>query len=217
MTQDDEHGRHQRYRDERNRIAALWTRHVACPSGPLEGAILDPAPLPNGWCGQVQLVPGAHSIHGVQEAAAFIESVYGLPRGAVVVEDSRTGTADTAFVWAFHTPSAADHHRHAPTTTLDVDGRGDQPAPPRAEPRESGRLADWADKYSFYYTRMRDHGGRMDIARFVRRYQRLRGGILDLLPRTDPGHVQQILVENGVTSEMLPDDLVELLDLPQPR
>ncbi|MET9265247.1 hypothetical protein [Amycolatopsis sp. NPDC004079] len=217
MTRDDEHGRHQQYRDERDRIVALWSRHVAGPAGPLEGAILDPAPLPKGWCGQAQLVPGAHSTRDVEEAASFIEEVYGLPRKTVVVEDSRAGTADTAFVWAFHTASAADHHRHTPMSTLDVNARGDQPAPPRAEAWESGHLADWAEKYSFYYTQMREHGGRMDVARFVRRLQRLRGGILDLLHRTDPGHVQRILAKNGVTSEMLPDDLVGLLGLPRPR
>ncbi|TCO55621.1 hypothetical protein [Actinocrispum wychmicini] len=215
MAWHDEHARHQRYRDERDRIVELWSLQLAGPSGPLAGAILDPAPLPIGWCGQVQLVPGRHSIRDVQEAAPAIESAYGTPRDAVVVEESRTGTADQAFVWAFHTTSAADHHRNRPMSTRDVHGRGNEPAPPRAEPWESEHLADWAGKYAFSYTRTRAIGGVSGVSRFVRRLARLRGGILDLLPRTDPGHVQHILTEKGVTSEMLPDDLAEILELPR--
>ncbi|PPK67443.1 hypothetical protein CLV40_107106 [Actinokineospora auranticolor] len=57
---DNEHTRHETYRRERERLLGLWARHVAGPSGPLAGAVLDPAPLPKGWCGQVQLVPGGH-------------------------------------------------------------------------------------------------------------------------------------------------------------
>ncbi|MEU3767903.1 hypothetical protein AB0E55_22865 [Amycolatopsis keratiniphila] len=213
---DNARTRHQDYTAERDRLLALWERGVAGPDGPLAGAILDPAPLPTGWCGQVQLVPGEHHIGDVRDAEDFIAAIYGLQRGAVVVEDSRTGTADTAFVWAFHTVSAADHYRHTPMTTLDVYGRADAPASTTADPGELKHLADWADKHRFVWDQLRAGEHRhVDVDRVVHRLQRLRGGILDLLPRTAPGQVRAVLEDAGVTREHLPDDLADLVGLPQ--
>ncbi len=48
---DNARTRHQDYIAERDWFLALWERSVAGPGGPLTGAILDPAPLPTGWCG----------------------------------------------------------------------------------------------------------------------------------------------------------------------
>lgn len=54
---------------------------------------------------------------------------------------------------------------------------------------------------------MQDRGRIIDVARFVRRLLRLRAGIVDILPQTRPGEVRNLLAEQGVTAEMLSDDL----------
>jgi hypothetical protein len=213
----DEHGRHQRYLENREHIVQLWKQHLAGPAGPLRGAILAPAPIPHGWCGQVQLVPGEHHFGDVKDAVEAIAETYGTPAGAVVVEPSRSGTADEAFIWVFFTISAADHHRSKPITTLDVHGRGREPAPTRASDSELGHLADWAWKYSATWNGITRPGrGAFDVDRFLHRLLRLRGAVLDLLPRTTPGVVKSILVEAGITRECLPRDLAETVCLDSP-
>lgn len=134
-----------------------------------------------------------------------------------MVEESRSGSADTAFIWAFHTSSAADYHRHVPMSTLDVQSRGGEPAPPRAESWELEHLSDWAGKVSHSWKAALTQGGPADPARFIRRSLRLRGGVLDLLPRTAPGQVREVLTSRGVTRDMVPTDLADAVGLPPSR
>lgn len=97
---------------DREEIAAVWARAVACVDGPLPDAQLDAMPTPHGWCGHVT----AAQARQVEAAADAIATAYDLPARAVVVHQT---SRDSAFIWAYRTPSGADYHRQWPQPVID--------------------------------------------------------------------------------------------------
>lgn len=89
------------------------------------------------------------------------------------------------------------------------------------EPRPSGsslldlvRLTSWARGYQAQWRATRT-GRLADVVQLVRRYVRLRAGILDILQRSKPEQVRTLLLQVGLEREALPDDLAVLLDYPK--
>ncbi|MBA8932122.1 hypothetical protein BC739_009381 [Kutzneria viridogrisea] len=75
------------------------------------------------------------------------------------------------------------------------------------------QINDWAYKHHFSRQAIRNENYN-DVEGFVRRLRRLRGGILDLLPREAyPGQVRDILIRNGITYQCLPEDLADMVGL----
>lgn len=130
-----------------------------------------------------------------------------------MVEAGIDGTADTAFIWAYRSPAGADYHAHRPRTISGQPYLGEAAVVGRPTQFDWAELGDWAHKYAYSRKVMREQGKIIDVARFVRRLLRLRAGILDALPQTRPGEVRGLLQDRGITVEMLPDDLAELVDL----
>lgn len=60
-------------------------------------------------------------------------------------------------------------------------------------------------------------GRPVDVQQFVRRLNRLRAGILDILTRTKPRQVKELLLRVGIDRESLPTDLATTIDYPLDR
>ncbi|ALG12075.1 hypothetical protein [Kibdelosporangium phytohabitans] len=91
---------------------------------------------------------------------------------------------------------------------MDGQHASDKPAPPHATAWELDHLSGWARRYRSSREIVGTHG-RVNVDRFVRRLLRLRGGILDLLPRTASGHIRTLLLDQDIDRECLPKDLAD--------
>ena len=193
--------------EDNARIQEVWTRDISCPEGPLPGARLNAVTTPHGWCGQVWEVANQQA----EAAANAIAAAYDVPPSSVILQS--TGE-DTAFVWCYRHPSGADHHRHWPLPVIDGSEYVDVP------PASSGpslldfvRLTELANKHRSEWQELR-RGHPVDVLRFIRRMAMLRAGILDILVRTRPSAVSELLLRVGVPAESLPADLLSALDYP---
>lgn len=185
----------------------VWERTIGAADGPLPGSRLTALRTPQGWCGQVDRPAG-----DLQPAA--IALAYGLPPGSVAV---RGDGQDHAFVWAYRTAGGADYHLAWPHPPLD----GSEFVDVTRESKGTSlldlvRLTTWARSYQESWAALRT-GRTVDMGQLVRRYTRLRAGILDLLPRTSPRQLRDLLLEVGVNREALPDDLAAAIDYPGGR
>jgi len=186
----------------------VWERAIAHADGPLPGAQLNAMPTPHGWCGHVTGV----AADDVEAAAAVIATAYELAAGAVVVH--RTDS-DSSFVWAYRTASGADYHRQWPQQVIDGTEFAD------VERLGAGgsslldfvRLTEMARKHRAEWRDLRA-GRPVDVQRFLRRMTRLRAGIVDILTRTQPVQVRELLLRVGVPAESLPGDLLDALNYP---
>jgi hypothetical protein len=202
------------YRQECAQLQTVWERAIACGEGPLPGSVLEPLVTPQGWCGHVQLTETQHA-GDVMAAAEAVAKAYDLAEGAVVVRTLQTG--DSAFVWAYSTRSGADYHLKWPYPVLDGSEFDEIK-------RESAgttlldlvQLTTWARAYKESWQAMRS-GRPVDVQQFVRRVNRLRAGILDILTRTKPRQVRELLVRVGIDRESLPRDLADAIDYPLDR
>ncbi|TCO50633.1 hypothetical protein EV192_11310 [Actinocrispum wychmicini] len=191
-------------------LRAVWDYAIAAEDGPLPGTSLDPLVTPQGWCGHIH---GRHSSK-VMAAVRQIEEAYELPRNSVVI---RTLDDDQdVFIWVYTTPSGADYHLKWPhpldgTEFVDIH-------------RESAgttlldlvKVTAWARAYKESWHDMRSKRP-VDVDRFARRLGRLRAGIVDLLARTSPQQVRELLVRVGIDRDSLPHDLAEAIDYPLDR
>lgn len=213
--QPDQYGHNQHVEDSAYRrsclgLRAVWDSEIAADGGPLPGSVLDPLVTPQGWCGHVQ----GPTASKVIAATAAIAQAFGLPEGSIVV---RTLGADDAFIWAYNTRSGADHHLSWPYPVLDGSEFVDIK-------RESAgttlldlvQLTSWARAYKESWQALRS-GRQVDVQQFVRRLNRLRAGILDILTRTKPRQVRELLLRVGVERESLPVDLADTIDYPVDR
>jgi hypothetical protein len=193
---------------DREQIAEVWSRAVANDDGPLPGARLDAMVTPHGWCATVTEVRAGR----VEAAEDKIATAYDLPAGAVVVR--RTGQ-DSSFVWAYRTASGADYHRQWPqpvidgTEFADVERSGSE----GSSLLDFVRLTEMARKHEREWRDLRS-GRPVDMQRFLRRLALLRAGIFDILMRTRPVQIRELLLRVGVPAESLPEDLLRVLDYP---
>lgn len=201
-------GRVGRLTVEQDEIVAVWARAVACDDGPLPGAGLTAMATPHGWNGHVTAVRSRL----VEDAAEAIAAAYDLPAGAVVVH--RTGS-DSAFVWAYRTASGADYHRQWPQAVIDGTEFTDieRFGSGGSSLRDFVRLTEMARKHQTEWRELRS-GRPVDVQRFVRRLTLLRAGIVDMLVRTRPVQVRELLLRIGVLAESLPEDVRRALDYP---
>jgi len=199
------------YRQSRADLLVVWERAIAGEDGPLPGTVLEPLITPQGWCGHVH---GQHAIK-VMAAVEAISQAYGLPAGSIV---ARTLAADDdVFIWAYNTRSGADYHLRWPHPVLDGSEFVDIK-------RESAgttlldlvQLTAWARAYKESWQAIRS-GRPVDVEQFARRLNRLRAGILDILTRTTPRQVRELLVRVGIDRESLPGDLADVIDYPLDR
>ncbi|MET0134286.1 MAG: hypothetical protein ABW215_11900 [Kibdelosporangium sp.] len=198
------------YREECDQVRAVWETVIACEDGPLPGSVLDPLVTPQGWCGHVT----GQGTSKVMAAAAGIAKAYDLAEGSIVV---RTLSDTGAFLWAYSARSGADHHLNWPYPVLDGSEFVDIK-------RESAgttlldlvRLTTWARSYKESWHDMRS-GRPVDVQQFVRRLNRLRAGMLDILTRAKPRQVRELLLRVGMDRYSLPVDLADIIDYPLDR
>lgn len=189
------------------RIQEVWTRDVSCAQGPLPGARLTAVVTPHGWCGQVSEVTAGQAM----AAGEAIATAYDLPSSSVIVQ--ATGK-DIAFIWCYRHSSGADYHRQWPQPVIDGSEYVDvKPHGTGASLLDFVRLTEMAHKHRRAWQDLRD-GRSVDVGRFVRRLAMLRAGILDILVRTRPAAVSELLLRVGVPAESLPTDLLRALDYP---
>jgi len=198
------------FRAECAEIEATWLDSVAAEGGPLPGSTLTALVTPQGWCGHVE--PAAGQWPGkVLEAAAGIAAAYGLPVAAITVRNSGERAA---FVWAYRTAGGADYHRAWPYPPLDgseyIDIKREQPGNSLLD---LVQLTTRARAYQQSWSALRA-GEPVDMEQFVRRYHRLRAGVHDLLPRTPPEQLRDLLLQVGVSRAALPDDLATAIGYP---
>jgi hypothetical protein len=199
------------YRQGCAELRAVWEREIAADDGPLPGSVLDPLITPQGWCGHVH---GPHSSK-VMAAIGDITKAYGLAEGSIVV---RTLDSDNdVFVWAYGTRSGADYHLRWPRPVLDgsefVDIKRDSAGTTLFD---LVQLTAWARAYKESWQDIRSKRP-VDVEQFTRRLNRLRAGILDILTRTRPRQVRELLMRVGIDRESLPHDLAEMIDYPLDR
>jgi len=200
-------------------IRQVWRQRIANPSGVLPGSTLDPAITSRGWVGHVQGFISQSDVltrGSWKDLAAAIAEAYGLPRGAVLVDNSYTGVGDTVCVWAYRRPGEVDHHRRLPHTVFGQEWAGKEPVPGQLTDLERAELRDWAGKHRQMVELLRQ-GRDVDMERVVRRYNRMRGAILDALTRANVGEVREMLLEKGLTYATLGNDIAELLEMERPR
>jgi hypothetical protein len=164
-------------------------------------------PTPHGWCGHVR----GTTAQLVQAAAEQIAAAYGLPARSVLVETTEGGGV---FLWAYRTSSAADYHRQRPQPVIDGTEFTDvAPSGSGSSLLDYVRLTEMARKHQADWRDLR--GGRpVDIQRFTRRLTLLRAGVFDILARSRPVQVRELLLRVGVAAESLPDDVLRAIDYP---
>lgn len=198
------------FRVERAAIEAVWLATVAAEDGPLPGSRLVALVTPQGWCGQVDPADDQPA-SAVLGAAIAIADAYGLPAGAITV---RRNGEHAAFVWAYRTAGGGDYQRAWPHPPLD----GSEYVDIQRERRGNSlldlvQLTTWARAYQQSWAALRA-GEPVDMGQLVRRYTRLRAGILDLLARTPAEQVRDLLLQVGVNREALPDDVATAVGYP---
>ncbi|MBP2319867.1 hypothetical protein JOF56_000252 [Kibdelosporangium banguiense] len=202
------------YRRDCAALRTVWENAVAGEDGPLPGSALDPLVTPQGWCGHVQLAADQRA-GMVVEAVPKITEAYGLAADSIVVRTMADET--TVFIWAYSTRSGADYHLKWPHPVLDGSEFVDIK-------RESAgttlldlvQLTTWARAYKESWVALRS-GRELDVQQFVRRLGRLRAGILDILARTKPRQVRELLLRVDIDHESLPADLASIIDYPRDR
>lgn len=153
----------------------------------------------------------------VKDIADVIAAAFGRLPGSVLVEPGDEMTADTAFVQVYRTPSQARHHHRRPPLLYGQPLVAENPPEGDLSPEEYGHLRAWAFRYSASWDAMRRYpAGSFDVDRFIRRFVRLRAGIEDAAPRAAAGRIAQILTDEGLTHESLPEDLARLAGLDRP-
>ncbi|MCE7007238.1 hypothetical protein LWC34_31110 [Kibdelosporangium philippinense] len=195
-------------------LRTVWIERIAGTDGPLPGSDLDPLITPQGWCGHVLLAEGQRAAT-VIEAATDIASAYDLPDGSIVVRTMAENRQ--VFLWAYATKSGADYHLSWPHPVLD----GSEFVDIKRE--SSGttlfdlvQLTTWARAHKESWEAIRA-GRDQDVQQFVRRFTRLRAGIVDILTRAKPQQVRELLLRVGLDRASLPNDLAEQIGYPKDR
>lgn len=189
------------------RVQEVWARDISCPDGPLPGAQLTAVTTPQGWCGRVWAVDPRRAAVATDAIAA----AYDLPPTSVIMQQI---SQESVFVWGYLHPSGADYHRLWPQPVIDgaeyVDVQRVGTGPSLLD---FVRLTEMAHKVRKDWLALRA-GRPVEIGRFVRRQTMLRAGILDILPRTRPAAVRELLQRVGIPAESLAEDLLLALDYP---
>jgi len=192
---------------ERGEIVAVWTREIASVRGPLPDTTLDAMPTPHGWCGHVRGTTPQQTAGAANQIAA----AYGLPDRSVLVEQTDGGGV---FLWAYRTASAADYHRQRPQPVIDGSEFTDVVRSGEGSSLlDYVRLTEMARKHQAEWLDLRS-GRPVDIQRFTRRLTLLRAGIFDMLTRSRPIQVRELLIRVGVPAESLPADVLRAIDYP---
>lgn len=197
-------------------IRRLWNEKIAHRNGPLPGASLDPFITTRGWAGHVQAsIDQAEELNwdGRRKLASLLADVYELPQGAVLVDDGWQGIPDTAFIWAYRRPGVVDYHERLPHSVFKQEFAGRKPEPGQLTDFEVAELRSWTHKYLYVLRLIREEGHHVDMERLVRRYNRMRGAILDALTRATPGEILEILAKEEFRPSDLGDDIAEKLGL----
>jgi hypothetical protein len=223
--------RRKEYVDACAEIGRIWEQRIACSGGLLPGSVLDAILTPRGWCGQVQLsldVSHRQHVKDVRPLTERIAEVYDIPRAALLVESGAAALADTAFIWAFLRPSMADHHQQLPHSVtrpallprstygkhwqFGKDRLGESAPSDHLTRAERDSLHEWTSKYVTTWEYWRSGPSpAADIDDLVRRMERMRGAILDALPRVGAKAVVAILLDAGMTYEAMPHELAQTL------
>lgn len=197
------------YAQQNAELGHIWRRRLAGPGDRLPGSTLQGFFMPGGWCGQVQLED--HATSDVVEASDVICDVYGVPRGALKVEPSCAGTADTAFLRAYSRPSAVDYYDREPYSVYLQNWAEETSAPDHLTRLERNELSKWTREY-VTTLQLTLKGQGLDIETLVRRYERMRGGIIDALHRAGAAEVIALLTEAGMTRAAMPHDLARKMN-----
>ena len=199
------------FRAECAAVEAVWLATVAAEDGPLPGSRLAALVTPQGWCGHVEPADGQPA-NAVLDAAIAIAGAYDLPAGAITV---RRDGEHAAFVWAYPTAGGGDYQRAWPHPALD----GSEYVDIQRERRGGNSLLDlvrlttWARAYQQSWA-SQCAGEPVEMGQLVRRYTRLRAGILDLLARTPAEQIRDLLLQVGVSREALPEDVATAVGYP---
>ncbi len=202
------------YRRDCEALRTRWNDRIACADGPLPGSVLDPLVTPQGWCGHVQLAEGQRA-GTVIDAVSDIAKAYDLPDGSIVVRTMAENRQ--VFIWGYTTKSGADYHLSWPHPVLDGSEFVD------IKRQSNGttlldlvQLTTWARAHKESWDAVRA-GREMDVQQFVRRLNRLRAGIVDILTRAKPQQIRELLMRVGLDRASLPNDLAEELNYPHDR
>ncbi|GAB3435328.1 hypothetical protein [Actinophytocola sediminis] len=202
------------YRAECAEIEAVWQREIASADGPLPGSRLTALVTPQGWCGQLVPADGGWAVRVLSASkviVAALATAYHLPESAITM---RPNGERAVFVWAYRTAGGADYHRAWPHPPLDGSEYVDiQREKPGTSLLDLVQLTTRARAYQESWTALRT-GRAVDMGQVVRRYQRLRAGVHDLLPHTPADQIRDILLQVGVNREALPDDLAATIGYP---
>jgi hypothetical protein len=208
MTDSEQQRRREKFFQRGRDVQEIWDREIACPDGPLPGAVLDVLEHRDGWVGHVQLVTGRPA-SDIDKAAAAIEETWDLAPGSVVVDSGGSG----AEIWVYERPSAARHHRLRPVS---VGSRRGMREASGLFDGEASHLQDWANRYAYSWKAMRG-GGPVDMERFLRRLARLEAGLTDAAPYAEPGLLAGITEKAGLPYESLSEDVAQAIGLRRPR
>jgi len=197
-------------------IRQVWDRRIGSRRGPLPGATLDPVVTPLGWCGHVQgfitqtdqMSRGGEGRKALQHA---VEEAYGLPAGAVLIDDGWRRIGDTRFIWAYERPGVVDYHERQPYSVWGLPSR-QEPGPGGVTGYEWSELQDWAVKHRRMLEALRA-GHPVDMEQVSRRYNRMRAAILDALTRAGADDVRAVLIERGLGYGDVGEDIAERLGI----
>ncbi len=212
-----QHSRRAEYLAANKKILDVWQQRIASRSGPLPGATLDPFVTLRGWCGHVQatIMQAERLNHdGRRRLADAICDAYQLPRGAVLVDHGWRHIGDTAFIWAYTRPGMVDHHERLPHSVFGQEFAGRTPVPGQLTTLEESELKDWARKHKDMLDSIRA-GRPVDMEQVNRRYNRMRGAVLDALTRASVAHVRGVILASGLDHRSVGEDIGELLEMPR--
>ncbi|CAM3629567.1 hypothetical protein KIPE111705_17850 [Kibdelosporangium persicum] len=202
------------YRRDCDALRAVWQDRIAGEDGPLPGSTLDPLVTPQGWCGHVHLAEGQRA-GTVIDVTAEIAKAFDLPEGSIVVRTMAEHRQ--VFLWGYSTKSGADYHLNWPHPVLDGSEFVD------IKRQSNGttlldlvQLTTWARAHKESWEAIRT-GRDADVQQFVRRLNRLRAGIVDILTRAQPRQVRELLMRVGLDRASLPKDLAEAIEYPHDR
>ncbi|MFG3423383.1 hypothetical protein [Micromonospora sp. NPDC048063] len=217
---EEQKDRRKSYLAECAKIRQVWDRTVGSPRGLLPGATLDPALTPQGWYGHVQgTITQTDALYGSGERKALaraVENAYELPPGAVLIGDSWTGVPDSVALWAYSRPGEVDYYERLPHTVFGKEWADKEPVPGQLTDLERSELRDWTRKHLSMLKVLRS-GGHVDMEQVNRRYNRMRGAILDALTRASVEQVRDMVVDCGLDYLTAGEDVGRRLGLPHPR
>lgn len=207
------------YLEECEQIRRTWDLFIASAGCILAGSTIDPVITQRGWVGHVQaLISHSDILTGHRrELGRAIETAFELPAGAVLVDWGYRHIGDTACVWAYRRPGEVDYHKRLPHTVFGQEFADHEPPLAGLTSLERSELKSWARKHKDMLDAIERGNFPVDMEQVSRRYNRMRGAILDALTKVDPATVRELLVERGLDYFSVGEDIGALLGMPTGR